>query len=49
MEYMGSDAFRPEYDLDISLIRDLFTKPTPRVDMFTKDNPEELKPIQGAK
>ena len=49
VEYMGSDAFRPEYDLDISLIRDLFTKPTPRVDMFTKDNPEELKPIQGAK
>ncbi len=43
MNYMQSDAFRPTQTLDVSLINDLFSKKTPDVNMFTNDNPDELK------
>ena len=47
LSYMATDAFRPQYSVDIQLIRRLFTEATPTVDLFTKSRPEELKPVQG--
>ncbi len=44
LRYMNSPAFRPAYTLDASLIEDLFTKTAPKVDMFTKESPDELIP-----
>jgi hypothetical protein len=44
LQYMASDDFRPALKLRPEIIRDLFTKDAPRVDMFTNDSPDELKP-----
>jgi len=43
LEYMQSDEFRPTQSLNVQVIQDLFTKKTPDVNMFTNDNPDELK------
>lgn len=43
LDYMNSDYFRPEFDIDATLIGNLYTKQAPKVDMFTKDSPDELK------
>lgn len=43
LNYMQSDAFRPSQTIDMKLIQDIFNKPTPDVNMFTNDNPDELK------
>lgn len=43
-EYMSSDEFRPQYTVDIQLISNLFTKEAPKVNMYTNDSPDELKP-----
>ena len=43
LDYMNSDAFRPESRLDVGTIRDLYTKVAGAVDMGTKDAPDELK------
>ena len=44
LHYMNSDKFKPEYTLNATLITDLFTKEAPKVNMYTKDSPDELKP-----
>lgn len=44
LQYMNSDKFEPKFNVDVKLVEDLFTKVAPKVDMFTKDSPDELKP-----
>ena len=44
LEYMSGDSFKPEITLDIKVIHDLFEKEATKVNMFTKDSPDELKP-----
>lgn len=43
LQYMNSGKFNPKYKIDVRLVDDLFTKVAPKVDMFTKDAPDELK------
>ena len=42
--YMQSDDFRPQYTVDLQRVKDLFTKEAPKVNMYTNDSPDELKP-----
>jgi hypothetical protein len=44
LAYMQSDDFQPTMTLQPQVISDLFTKDAPKVDMFTNDSPDELKP-----
>ncbi len=44
LDYMESDDFKPTLTLDAKIIADLFTKEAPKVDMYTKESPDELKP-----
>ena len=44
LAYMQSDDFQPLLTLQPKVITDLFTKDAPKVDMFTNDSPDELKP-----
>ena len=44
IRYMQSDQFQPTTDIPVETISGLFTHEAPRVDMFTKDSPDELKP-----
>ena len=44
LDYMQSSDFNPSLVLDVQTIRDFYTKQAPRVNMFTKDSPDELKP-----
>lgn len=44
LDYMCSDDFRPQQTVSLQQISDLFTKDAPKVNMFTKDSPDELKP-----
>lgn len=44
LSYMQSDAFRPQWTIEKSLISNLFTKVAGEVNMFTNDSPDELKP-----
>lgn len=46
--YMSSDEFRPTYTIDLQCIKDLFTKETPTVNLYTNDSPDELKPKLNA-
>ena len=46
LDYMRSDRFRPASTLDAGLIGSLFTEDAPKVNMFTKDSPDELKPVR---
>lgn len=47
--YMQSDDFRPQYTVDLQCIKDLFTKEAPKVNMYTNDSPDELKPKLNTK
>lgn len=47
--YMQSDDFRPQYTVDLQCVKDLFTKEAPKVNMYTNDSPDELKPKLNAK
>ena len=47
--YMQSDDFRPQYTVDLQHVKDLFTKEAPKVNMYTNDSPDELKPKLNAK
>jgi hypothetical protein len=49
LDYMNSDNFRPQTAVSLENIKDLFTKKAKKVDMFTKDSPDELKPVKGDK
>lgn len=42
-DYVASDDFNPRQTLEWERITELFQLPTPSVDMFTKDSPDELK------
>ncbi|MCC8089503.1 MAG: beta-glucuronidase [Rikenellaceae bacterium] len=42
--YMNSDRFRPQYDVAVERIHDLFTKEEPPLDTYTIQSPDELKP-----
>ena len=44
LDYMQSRDFQPSLVLDVQTIRDFYTKQAPKVNMFTKDSPDELKP-----
>lgn len=45
LQYMTSPDFNPSTEVNLSVIRDLFQKPSRFVfDAFTKDSPDELKP-----
>ena len=44
LDYMQSRDFNPSLVLDVQTIRDFYTKQAPKVSMFTKDSPDELKP-----
>lgn len=45
LNYMNSDLFVPEYSLNISIIEDLMRKSGERINMETKDAPDELKNV----
>lgn len=47
LRYMQSDDFQPATELQVETIRHLFEREAPRVDMFTKGSPDELKPKIG--
>ena len=44
LRYMQSDSFHPTTEIQPEVISHLFTQVAPRVDMFTNDSPDELKP-----
>ena len=44
ISYMQSDLFNPNHTIDPQIITNLFTKTAPKIDMFTNDSPDELKP-----
>ena len=44
LNYMQSDDFKPSLTLEPQVITNLYTKDAPKVDMFTNDSPDELKP-----
>ena len=44
INYMKSDKFRPQWNLDIQVVKDLFVKVAGEVNMYTNDSPDELKP-----
>lgn len=47
LNYMKSEAFRPTLTLKPEVLRHLFDNEAQAVDMFTKGNPDELKPKIG--
>jgi len=49
LDYMNSDSFRPQTIVPLETIKDLFTKKAKKVDLYTKDSPDELKPVKGDK
>lgn len=49
LDYMNSDYFRPKDMVTVEQVEELFTRVAPKVDSFTKDSPDELKPVKGDK
>ena len=49
LDYMNSPHFRPVSHVKVQQIEDLFRKPTPVINMHTKQSPEELKPSYNVK
>ena len=44
LSYMQSADFKPALTLSPNEIRDFFTLEAPKVNMYTSDSPDELKP-----
>ncbi len=44
LRYMQSEDFKPTTTVSIDVIRHLFEREAPKVNMFTNDSPDELKP-----
>ena len=44
LRYMGSEDFQPTLTLSPDVLRHLFERDAPAVNMFTNDSPDELKP-----
>lgn len=49
LDYMRSDNFRPVSTLTPELVGSLFTEDALKVNMYTKDSPDELKPVRNVK
>ena len=47
LRYLQSSDFNPSLYVDVDVIRHLFEREAPRVDMFTNESPDELKPKIG--
>ena len=47
LQYIQSKDFNPTLCLDVDVICHLFEREAPRVDMFTNESPDELKPKIG--
>ena len=41
---MTSKEFRPSTKVEVDVIHHLFEREAPKVNMYTKDSPDELKP-----
>lgn len=46
LNYMNSDKFRPTYEISPEQVNAIFTQTARKVDSFTKDSPDELKPVR---
>ena len=44
LDYMASEDFRPSQAIDWDCVKALFSKETPKVNLYTRDSPDELKP-----
>ena len=44
LRYMASDDFQPTTTVSVDVIRHLFEREAPAVNMFTNESPDELKP-----
>ena len=44
LRYMASKDFKPATKVEVDVIRHLFEREATKVDMYTKDSPDELKP-----
>lgn len=44
LRYMNSDKFNPKYTITEQMVADLFTKEAPKINMYTNESPDELKP-----
>ena len=44
LRYMQREDFKPMTTVSVDVIRHLFEREAPKVDMFTNDSPDELKP-----
>jgi hypothetical protein len=47
LRYMQSADFQPAVTVSIDTIRHIFEKEAPKVNMFTNESPDELKPKIG--
>ena len=47
LRYMQSPGFQPATTVDVDVIRHLYEREAPKVDMFTRESPDELKPKIG--
>ena len=47
LDYMNSDNFKPAFSVAPDIINDLFTKEAPKVSLYTKESPDELRPVIG--
>ncbi len=47
LRYMQSPDFQPATTVDVDVIRHLYEREAPKVDMFTRESPDELKPKIG--
>lgn len=45
LSYMTGNSFDPQMQLSPELIHNLYDNTAPRVDMYTNENPDELKPV----
>ena len=44
LKYMNSEEFDPEYEVQVSVIKDLFTKESEQVNFYTDEDTDDLKP-----
>ena len=44
LKYMSSGDFKPEMKVDTSVIVQILNEEAPKIDMFTNESPDELKP-----
>lgn len=44
LQYMKSEKFDPEFEVELQVIRDLFTKESDRINFYTNEDTDDLKP-----